>query len=103
MVALQGIVVPSTTVLSAVCRGGTRLWGEPPHSLQAHIDKSVWVCYSFFVYAYSERERGLGGSTKGMRQAVGARLRRRPGLMPRALAQRAETRVATLCLHARAE
>src|SRR5215471_11502748 len=65
MVALQGTVIPSTTVLSAVCRGGTRLWGEPLRGLQAHIDKSAWVCYSFFVYIYRERERGLGGSTEG--------------------------------------
>src|SRR5262249_36864915 len=42
---------------------------------------------------YRERERGLGGSTEGMRQDVEARLRRRPELTPRALAHRAETRL----------
>ena len=143
-VALHVTVVPSTTVLSAVCRGGTRpscgrggvqqdqasprrhlgerttrsllgllgagqahratmQEGEPPHGIHAHIDKSVWLCYSFFVHVYREREKGLGGSTEGKRPDVGARLRCRPGRTPRALAPRAETRAATLRRHARAE
>ena len=77
--------------------------GEAPHGIQAPLEKSVWVCYSFFVYAYRERERGLGGRTEGKRPDVGARLRRRPELTPRALAPRVGTRAATRRLHGRAE
>jgi hypothetical protein len=69
----------------------------------SYIDKSVWLCYSFFVYTDHERERGLGGITVGKRQDVGVRLRRRPGLTPRAVAPRAGTPAATLRRHARVE
>jgi hypothetical protein len=77
--------------------------GEAPHGLQAPLEKSMWVCYAFFVYAYRERERGLGGRTEGKRPDGGARLRRRPGLTPRALAPRVGTHAATRRLHGRAE
>ena len=42
-----------------------------------------------FSDAYGERESGLGGSPAGKRPAVGAPLRRQPGLTPCALTPRA--------------
>src|SRR5215475_15772856 len=34
--------------------------GELPYGLQAPLEKAVWLCYSFFVYTYGEREAWEG-------------------------------------------